>query len=90
MVDDKRKRVSGTTCFGGNAGLRAVAYGMEKIFKLKAKRFAFGDVGLGEGEAGGGEGGAPHAAIATTAAAMYTVPPRRFIPSAYRFARSRF
>jgi len=28
--------------------------GVEKVFKLKAKGFAFGDVGLGEGEAGGG------------------------------------
>ena len=27
---------------------------MEKVFKLEAKGFAFGDVGLGEGEAGGG------------------------------------
>ena len=30
---------------------------MEEIFKLKAKGFAFGDVGPGEGEAGGGVGG---------------------------------
>ena len=34
--------------------MRACADGVEKVFKLKAKGFAFGDVGPGEGEAGGG------------------------------------
>ena len=57
LVDGESKRKSGATGFGGNAGLRAVADGVEEVFKLKAKGFAFGDVGLGEGEAGGGVDG---------------------------------
>lgn len=34
--------------------MRAGSYGVEKVFKLKAKGFAFGDVGPGKREAGSG------------------------------------
>ncbi len=54
VIDGESEGKSFATCLSGNAGLRAVAHGVEEVFKLKAKGFAFGDVGLGEGEAGGG------------------------------------
>ena len=54
LVDSEGKRESCTTGLGWDAGLRAVANGVEEVFELKAEGFAFGDVGLGEGEAGGG------------------------------------
>lgn len=54
LVDGESKRESGTTGFGWHAGLCAGANGVKKVFDLKAKGFAFGDVGPGEGEAGGG------------------------------------
>ena len=44
----------GAAGFGGDAGLRAGADGAEEVFELEAEGLAFGDVGLGEGEAGGG------------------------------------
>ena len=54
LIDGECKRESGTASFGGDAGLRASSDSVEKVFKLKAKGFAFGDVGLCKGEAGGG------------------------------------
>lgn len=54
LVDGESQRECGATCFGGDAGLRAGADGVEKVFELKAEGFAFGDVGFGEGESGGG------------------------------------
>ncbi len=54
VIDGESECESGTTCLGGNAGLRAGAHGVEEVFKLKAKGFAFGDVRVGEGEACGG------------------------------------
>ncbi len=54
VVDGESQSESFATCLGGDAGLRAVANGVEKIFKLEAKGFAFGDVRFGEGEACGG------------------------------------
>jgi hypothetical protein len=54
LVDGEGKRERGATCFRGDAGLRSGADGVEKVFELEAEGFAFGDVGAGEGEAGGG------------------------------------
>ncbi len=53
-VDFEGEGESGAAGGGGHAGLGAVADGVEEVFKLEAKGFAFGDVGPGEGEAGGG------------------------------------
>lgn len=54
VVDRESQCESFATCLGGNAGSSACAHGVEKVFELKAKGFAFGDVRLGEGEACGG------------------------------------
>ena len=54
VVDGESECKSFAACLRGNAGLCARANGIEEVFELEAKGFAFGDVGLGEGEAGGG------------------------------------
>ena len=54
VVDCESKRQSFTACLGGNARLCAGAHGVKEVFELKTKGFAFGDIGLQEGEAGGG------------------------------------
>ncbi len=56
LVDFEGESEGGSACFGGDAGGCARADGVEEVFQLEAKRFAFGDVGFGEGEAGGGVG----------------------------------
>ncbi len=53
-VDVKGERKSGATGGAGDAGFGARAHGVEKVFKLEAKGFASGDVGLLGGEGGGG------------------------------------
>lgn len=54
IVDGESQSESFATCLSGDAGLRAGANGVQEIYELKAKGFAFGDVRLGEGEACGG------------------------------------
>ena len=54
VIDRESQCESFAACLGGNAGLRAGAHGIQEVFKLKAKGFAFGYVRLGEGVAGGG------------------------------------
>ncbi len=55
-VDLEGQSEGGAAGFGGNAGLCAVAYGVEEVFKFEAERFAFRDAGLLHGQAGGGMG----------------------------------
>ncbi len=55
-VDFEGQGEGGAAGFGGDAGRGAVTDGVEKVFKLKAEGFAFGDVGFGERESGGGVG----------------------------------
>jgi len=54
VVDGESECKSFATCLSGNAGLCACAHSIQEVFKLEAKGFAFGDVRLGEGEAGSG------------------------------------
>jgi hypothetical protein len=54
VVDRESKCESFATCLGWNAWLCACAYSVEEVFEFKAKGFAFGDIGLREGESGGG------------------------------------
>ena len=54
LVDLQSERQSGPTGEASDAWRGAVSHGVEEVFQLQAKRLAFGDVCLGEGEAGGG------------------------------------
>ena len=54
VVDGESECKSFAACLRGNAWLCARANGIEEVFELEAKGFAFGDVRFGEGEACGG------------------------------------
>ncbi len=54
LVDLEGQGESGAAGFGGDAGRRAVADGVEEVFEFEAQGLGLGDVGLGEGEPGGG------------------------------------
>jgi hypothetical protein len=55
-VDFERQGEGGAAGGGGDAGLRAVADGVEEVFEFEAERFAFRDAGLLHGQASGGMG----------------------------------
>ena len=54
VVDLECECEGGAAGFAGDAWRGAVLHGMEEVFYFEAQGFAFGDVGLGEGEACGG------------------------------------
>ncbi len=54
LVDFKSEGEGSETGFGGDTGLRSVADGVEEVEEFEAEGLGAGDVGLGEGEAGGG------------------------------------
>lgn len=54
LVDVESECECGSAGEAGDAWRGAVLHGMEEVFDLEVKRFAFRYVGFGEGEASGG------------------------------------
>ena len=54
LIDLQSQCKCSTTGLAGDAGLRAVTHGVEEVFEFEAQRLGAGEIGLLQGETGGG------------------------------------